>query len=595
MRCGRWGIGRRASKCPAGAVRLLRLGGNMRSWVLLLLLAALSAARLRLGRAEGDPLPPSLVDLVRNSPISSVDDLKLLLQQETNTTEEEEDEHDILTNHTHGRYTRSLVEAQPAQQAACKVRTEVMEVTRSMLDRRNANFMLWPPCVEVQRCSGCCNTRLLQCVPTVTSSRYLQVIKIQYINRKAHYDKAIISVEDHVTCRCQSSTSSSSSSSAPIPRSSIQSNPNPPLPPPQQPPPSPHLPLPLPRSVHPAPPSKTHTSKADLHRHDDLKHNQQHYHGEEREPVARQWQQGSYTQLVHWTQPRMHQAPTHMQPGVHQPVIGVLGSVSSWPSEARAEHSVMGNAPQVGHGSGYDGSKEDGGEVHHPDHAQRQQQLLQHQQQQQYQYHQQQHYSQQPYQYSHGGSDDQELRTQYRINAPQSDSALPPGSPTQLPTLTFKPNPTTPEPAKGKDLVTRQKNTTGVTIHKQTETEVANHKGNEREESGSANSGDSAGGEPSNQGRDKDSKVTSGDSHLTEEERRHKLLEMVQKEPDRQTYLHPHPPQQRPKPTTSKTVDSTVAPNAPAARRAPFRPASPRRRRKHRKRISKAAIRAMIM
>lgn len=136
------------------------------------------------------------------------------------SVEEEEDEHDILTNHTHGRYTRSLgaflhfvsfsihlflpsvpqhflclihttktppfnslaspsscltVDAQPAQQAACKVRTEVMEVTRSMLDRRNANFLLWPPCVEVQRCSGCCNTRLLQCVPTVTSSRYLQV------------------------------------------------------------------------------------------------------------------------------------------------------------------------------------------------------------------------------------------------------------------------------------------------------------------------------------------------------------------------------------------------------------------------------------
>lgn len=33
---------------------------------------------------QGDPLPPSLVDLVRNSPISSVDDLKLLLQQEAN-------------------------------------------------------------------------------------------------------------------------------------------------------------------------------------------------------------------------------------------------------------------------------------------------------------------------------------------------------------------------------------------------------------------------------------------------------------------------------------------------------------------------------
>lgn len=67
-------------------------------------------------------------------------------------------------------------DAQPAQQALCKVRTEVVEVTRAMLDRSNANFLLWPPCVEVQRCSGCCNTKSLQCVPVVTHTRYLQVI-----------------------------------------------------------------------------------------------------------------------------------------------------------------------------------------------------------------------------------------------------------------------------------------------------------------------------------------------------------------------------------------------------------------------------------
>ncbi|XP_069545653.1 platelet-derived growth factor beta polypeptide a [Brachyistius frenatus] len=577
----------------------------MRSWVLLLLLAALLAARLRLGSAEGDPLPPSLVDLVRDSPISSVEDLKLLLQQETNAIEEDEDEHDFLTNNTHGRYIRSLVEAPPAQQAACKVRTEVMEVTRSMLDRRNANFLLWPPCVEVQRCSGCCNTRLLQCVPTVTASRYLQVIKIQYINRKAHYDKAIISVEDHVSCRCQSPSSPSSpSSSSSVPRSSTQTNPNPPLPPPQQQPPSSHLPLSLPRPVHPASP-KTQTSKADLHRHDDLKHNQQHYHPEEREPVARQWQQGSYTQLVHWTQPKVHQAPTHVQAGVHQTISGLLGSVSSWPSEARAEHSVRGSTQPVGHGSGNDGSREEsgvhvstsGGEVHHPDHAQRQQQLLQHQQrqqyQQQYQYHHQPHY---PQQYNHEGAEDQELRTQYRLNAPQSDSASPPVSPTQ-PSKGGE-NPTPPPPTVQKDSVTSQKSTQ-VTNHKQTEAETVSQKeGNVREESGSANSGDSAAAElagVANQGKEKYSNVTSEDGRLTEAERRQKVLEMVQREPDKQTHLHPHHPQQRPKPTTFKTAFSTAAPVSPAARRAPFRPASPRRRRKHRKRISKAAMRAMIM
>uniref|UniRef100_A0A671WJQ0 Platelet-derived growth factor subunit B n=1 Tax=Sparus aurata TaxID=8175 RepID=A0A671WJQ0_SPAAU len=94
-------------------------------------------------------------------------------------------------------------DAQPAQQALCKVRTEVVEVTRAMLDRSNANFLLWPPCVEVQRCSGCCNTKSLQCVPVVTHTRYLQVMKIEYINKRPTYAKAVVSVIDHVECRCQ--------------------------------------------------------------------------------------------------------------------------------------------------------------------------------------------------------------------------------------------------------------------------------------------------------------------------------------------------------------------------------------------------------
>ncbi|KAM9780469.1 uncharacterized protein pdgfbb [Neosynchiropus ocellatus] len=100
------------------------------------------------------------------------------------------------------RSPRSLG-AQPAQQALCKVRTEVVEVTRSMLDRSNANFLLWPPCVEVQRCSGCCNTKSLRCVPFRSNTRYLQVMKVEYINKSPTYAKAVVSVVDHVECRCQ--------------------------------------------------------------------------------------------------------------------------------------------------------------------------------------------------------------------------------------------------------------------------------------------------------------------------------------------------------------------------------------------------------
>ncbi|XP_057716636.1 uncharacterized protein pdgfbb [Corythoichthys intestinalis] len=164
------------------------------------LLLVLLATCVPIGAAEGDPLPAALVELVRNSPISSIDDLQLLLL--TDSVDEDEEENSAA-NGSH-RLPRSL-DAQPAQQAVCKVRTEVVEVTRAMLDRSNANFLLWPPCVEVQRCSGCCNTKSLQCVPVVTHTRYLQVMKIEYINKRPTYAKAVVSVVDHVECRCQPS------------------------------------------------------------------------------------------------------------------------------------------------------------------------------------------------------------------------------------------------------------------------------------------------------------------------------------------------------------------------------------------------------
>lgn len=137
------------------------------------------------------------MELVRNSPISSIEDLQLLLLSDS----VDEEDGTSAANGGH-RLPRSL-DAQPAQQALCKVRTEVVEVTRAMLDRSNANFLLWPPCVEVQRCSGCCNTKSMHCVPVATHTRRLQVMKIEYVNKRPTYAKAVVSVVDHVECRCQ--------------------------------------------------------------------------------------------------------------------------------------------------------------------------------------------------------------------------------------------------------------------------------------------------------------------------------------------------------------------------------------------------------
>lgn len=234
----------------------------MMSLRLLLLVLAALAACLRSGRSQGDSLPPSLVDLVLNTPISSVDDLKRILDVESIEEDDEKPENEIHANETHQRFSRSL-SIQVAQQAMCKVRTEVMEVTRAMLDKRNANFLLWPPCVEVQRCSGCCNTRVLQCVPVAIDTRHLQMTKIQFVNRQPVYEKVIIPIEDHVSCSCQPRLSSNA------PR--LQTTP---LTPPRP---------------HPKVMAKKSQSKQELHQHDELKHNQR-LHLEEKETHELQWQ-----------------------------------------------------------------------------------------------------------------------------------------------------------------------------------------------------------------------------------------------------------------------------------------------------------------
>lgn len=284
------------------------MGGKKSSCILLL--AAL-AAFLRLGRTEDDPLPQSLVEMFEDRPIDSIDDLKRLL--DTDFVDEEEESEEQTTNgvhssHKHHRLPRSLIaNAEPAQQAACKVRTEVLEVTRSMHDRTNAHFMLWPLCVEVQRCSGCCSSRSMQCVPIAKDTRQLQMTKITYMNGQAHFDKVIIPVEDHVRCGCQPLSSlhsppsfSSSSSSSSFRMAHSQ---------PSAPPPPPRLPHKPPPPPPPSPP-RSH-SKESLHRHDILKHNQQE---DSRLDNDRVWP-NKYSPSH--TAPEPHHTPARLHPQTH--------------------------------------------------------------------------------------------------------------------------------------------------------------------------------------------------------------------------------------------------------------------------------------
>ncbi|KAF5894384.1 LIM domain-containing protein A-like isoform X4, partial [Clarias magur] len=257
-----------------------------------------------------DPLPVSLVNLVMDSPISSMKDLQELLDIHSVEEKEEEEDEDHHSNGTHKRLPRSLGDVQMAQPAACKVRTEVMEITRSMLDRSNANFLLWPHCVEVQRCSGCCNARALHCVPVTTKTRPLQMTKIQFVNKQAVYEKVILPVEDHVTCSCKSLADSHATFAK------TTTSPPPP-----------------PRLVTKPPLSKSQ-SKEELHRHDDLKHNQR--------SQETQWQSKytlSHTQRAPVHTPAHTLSLTHGSSSEGVSSVGVTRMLSDTAQEHHTHHS----------------------------------------------------------------------------------------------------------------------------------------------------------------------------------------------------------------------------------------------------------------
>ncbi|XP_051889046.1 platelet-derived growth factor subunit A-like isoform X2 [Pristis pectinata] len=86
--------------------------------------------------------------------------------------------------------------------AGCKTRAVTVDVPRYKVDPTSVGFFLWPSCVEIQRCSGCCNTKTYKCIPSHASYRPFQIAKITYRYGRKELTVHTVSIREHLSCNC---------------------------------------------------------------------------------------------------------------------------------------------------------------------------------------------------------------------------------------------------------------------------------------------------------------------------------------------------------------------------------------------------------
>jgi hypothetical protein len=105
--------------------------------------------------------------------------------------------------HPHTTERRTKVIPKITSPAGCQVEMRTVDIKDPLME----NHVFYPWCVRLPRCSGCCPSSRLKCVPTKTSFVNVTAVQLDYegkFNGKFKLEGyRIFQIEKHESCRCE--------------------------------------------------------------------------------------------------------------------------------------------------------------------------------------------------------------------------------------------------------------------------------------------------------------------------------------------------------------------------------------------------------